>query len=160
MRGKLGLPLHTFLEIVRLTAGEAGTDAGLLDLAHVLQEEVRRHRPLATQRGLTMSFDAPAETLYVQASEQELGQAVAELLDNAIKFNRPGGHVSVAVNRTGGELAIRVADTGIGIAEAEVSRWARMSSLLNLWPRRFIQRRSSPPRTPKPVSVPMNRPPV
>jgi two-component system cell cycle sensor histidine kinase PleC len=114
--------LNRILEIVRLTAGETNTDSEVIDLAHVLQEEIRRQRPRAAQRGITMSFDAPPETLYVEASETELGQAFGELLDNAIKFNRPDGHISIAVNWTGQELAIRVADTGIGMAEDDVNR--------------------------------------
>lgn len=114
--------LNRILEIVRLTAGELGKETEILDLAHILQEEVRRHRPMASENGISMSFDAPAETLYVEACQQELAQAFAELIDNAIKFNRPGGHISIAVNWTAQELAVRVADTGIGMAEADVSR--------------------------------------
>jgi signal transduction histidine kinase len=114
--------LNRILEIVRLTAGDSMTDLAIIDLTQLIREEVRRFRPLAATRGVTIGFDAPAETLCVEASEHDLAQAIAELLDNAIKFNRPEGHVSVAVHWTHQELAIRVADTGIGMAEADVNR--------------------------------------
>ncbi|MPM87080.1 Signal-transduction histidine kinase senX3 [bioreactor metagenome] len=47
---------------------------------------------------------------------------IYNLLENAIKYNRPGGTASVTVKKENGEVLLAVADTGIGIPKAEQSR--------------------------------------
>ena len=53
----------------------------------------------------------------------QIEQALVNLLDNAVKFNRPGGEVSVAITRPGnGRLNISIADNGIGIPHDDLPR--------------------------------------
>ncbi len=114
--------LNRVMEIARLAAGEAQTQLTIFDLSEVVADEVKRFRKTAAKRDITISFEAPSKPLCVEASAQEIAQAIGELLDNAVKFNHPGGHVSVALSWTGEDLAIRIADTGIGMAEADIRR--------------------------------------
>jgi two-component system phosphate regulon sensor histidine kinase PhoR len=51
-----------------------------------------------------------------------MAELFRNLIDNAIKYNRPGGAVTVAVSRAGGRVVVTVADTGIGIARQEQPR--------------------------------------
>ncbi len=51
----------------------------------------------------------------VQADPAQLRLALLNLIDNAVRYNRPGGHVSVEAGRTGGDAVIEIRDTGIGI---------------------------------------------
>ena len=63
------------------------------------------------------------EDLCVEGSKIRLEQALVNLLDNAIKFNRPSGQVRVEVMRAAdGQVRITVADTGIGIPSDDLSR--------------------------------------
>jgi two-component system phosphate regulon sensor histidine kinase PhoR len=63
------------------------------------------------------------EDVCVVGSKIRLEQALVNLLDNAIKFNRPSGQVRVEVMRTtDGQVRITVADTGIGIPSDDLSR--------------------------------------
>jgi len=63
------------------------------------------------------------EDVCVVGSKIRLEQALVNLLDNAIKFNRPSGQVRVEVIRaTDGQVRITVADTGIGIPSHDLSR--------------------------------------
>jgi two-component system, OmpR family, phosphate regulon sensor histidine kinase PhoR len=63
------------------------------------------------------------EDVCVEGSKIRLEQALVNLLDNAIKFNRPSGQVRVEVMRaTDGQVRITVADTGIGIPSDDLSR--------------------------------------
>ena len=114
--------INRIMELARLTAGEPPAKSASFDLAAMIEEEIRHRRPSAAKRQITMSFAAPPGPYTLQASQQEIAQAIAELLDNAIKFNRPGGHVSIALSRTDEDVAIRIADTGIGMTETEVAR--------------------------------------
>jgi len=63
------------------------------------------------------------EEAYVSGSKIRLEQALVNLLDNAIKFNRPSGEVRVDITKGwDGQVRIRVADTGIGIPSGVLSR--------------------------------------
>lgn len=114
--------ISRIMELARLSAGEPCAPSTAFDLVGMIEAEVGHRRPCAAERQITISFDAPSRPLIVEACEPELAQAVAELLDNAVKFNRPGGHVSVALSWVGEDVAIRIADTGIGMTEEEAER--------------------------------------
>jgi two-component system phosphate regulon sensor histidine kinase PhoR len=58
----------------------------------------------------------------VQADRARLEQILYNLIDNAVKFNRPGGSVTVTAEQTDGQVAIHVEDTGQGIADADLPR--------------------------------------
>jgi signal transduction histidine kinase len=110
------------LEIARLSAGEPSENRAVFDVTAMVAEEVTHCRATAALRNISLSFDAPPAPLYVEASEHELAQAIAELLDNAVKFNNAAGHISVAVKQTATDVAIRIADTGSGMEQSDVQR--------------------------------------
>jgi signal transduction histidine kinase len=61
------------------------------------------------------------------ADENRLRQAVANLLDNAVKYTPAGGRVEVGVKQAAGQVVVSVRDTGIGIEAEEVPRvWERL----------------------------------
>ncbi len=62
------------------------------------------------------------EPLKVNGDRVILAQAISHLLDNAVKFNRPGGQVYVRATRVRDEAIVEVEDTGIGIPRAELGK--------------------------------------
>jgi two-component system phosphate regulon sensor histidine kinase PhoR len=96
--------------------------------------EVLRHK--ASQAGITLTHDVAPETPLLHADEDRLGQALVNLVDNAIKYTPRGGHVAVSarpaeVARTpegailtslDGFVEIAVADTGIGVPADDLPR--------------------------------------
>jgi signal transduction histidine kinase len=83
----------------------------------LVEEICNLYRPLAEAQGVTLA--AGAERLAVQGDGDLVNEALANLVDNAIKFTPPGGHVRIDVARRAGRTVLRVADTGIGLAEGE-----------------------------------------
>ena len=67
----------------------------------------------------------PPEPLEVDADRRALKQIVLNLVSNALKFTPAGGQVNVVARRRGGELELIVADTGVGIAPADLARLGR-----------------------------------
>lgn len=110
------------LEIARMSSDSEQRKRELLEVTGIIGEEIAKLRPEAEKRMISLSFHAGPCALYLEAADYELRLALAELLDNALKFNKPGGHVGVALSATPEEITIRIVDTGIGIAGVDAER--------------------------------------
>ena len=107
---------NALLTIARL---EAGNSAGLMasvDVGRAAIEVGELYEPLAEERGLALEV-AAQEGLAVTGSRELIGQALANLIDNAIKYGADGGRISVAAHREGERIVLSVADGGPGIPE-------------------------------------------
>lgn len=108
--------LATFRALLRISEVEAGARrAGFtqVDLVKLAQSAAEFFEPLAIESGLTFSADiVPAAA--VRGDPDLLFEAVANLLDNAVKFTPPGGRVTLTLDAKG---EIAVADTGPGLPE-------------------------------------------
>ena len=78
-------------------------------------------RPEAEQRGVTVAVERPAELL-VNAAPGAAKVALANILDNAVKFSPTGGQVRIVVTAGREEAVIAVSDTGPGVSPQEVAR--------------------------------------
>lgn len=110
------------LEIARLSSDSDQRKREILEVTGIISEEIAKLRPDAEHRLISLSFHAGSHALYIQASDYELRLALRELLDNAMKFNKPGGHVGVALSAAPEVVTIRIVDTGIGIEGNEAQR--------------------------------------
>jgi signal transduction histidine kinase len=115
--------LRTFRAMLRISeiedsARRAGF--GTVDLFDVLSDVVELYAPLAEEKGVGLSIAAaPARPVTVGGDSSLLFEAVANLVDNAIKFTPAGGAVSLRAFRTAGRVGITVSDTGPGIPAGE-----------------------------------------
>lgn len=100
------------LSLGELTPGELV--AGAVDSA----------RPVAEAAGIRLSAEGAANPLVIVGDRGRLGQAIDNLVSNAIKFTPRGGSVSVGLVESGGArpLEITVRDTGLGIAASELDQ--------------------------------------
>ena len=90
-------------------------------LANVARSVVETLTPQALSRGLTLELGCLAERLIV-GDHGLLRHAVANLVDNAVKYTPPGGKVIVSVDEREDAMIVSVKDTGIGIATADQVR--------------------------------------
>jgi signal transduction histidine kinase len=99
-----------------------------VDLGTVVGDAVDLYVDLAEEKQITI--DAPvAAGIAVRADRPRLTQALANLLDNAVKYTPPGGRIDVSVGRSDSprEVTVSVSDTGIGIPEEELPQiWDRL----------------------------------
>ena len=89
-----------------------------VQLAALLREAGDLYEPIAENKGVILRIDAP-DGAVVDGDRDLLFEAVANLVDNAVKFTPEGGSVDLALLDRKGETVIRVSDTGPGISEAE-----------------------------------------
>lgn len=103
-------------------ADEVELQRQLVDIGAALQERLAVHRSAAEARGVTLGREMAAAVGSVRFDPNALRRILDALLDNAVKFNREGGTVRVGAQRADGMLEIAVADTGIGIAPADLPK--------------------------------------
>jgi len=103
------------LTLARLDAGSMHMEHDIISLDEVVTEVIRRAGALAREKGIEIKVES-ADSALVIGDRVLLEQAVLALLDNAIKYNRPGGHVIVRTYENDAQAYLEVQDTGIGIA--------------------------------------------
>jgi signal transduction histidine kinase/CheY-like chemotaxis protein len=105
------------LEASRATRGEIDLHLEPLDLARLVPDVVDAYRDEMRDAGLALDADLTPQALPVSGDRLRLWQAVAHLLQNALKFSPPGGRVRVRLRRSGeGKAEISVRDRGVGIS--------------------------------------------
>lgn len=110
-------------DIIRLS--KLDENAGLyetetVDLYDLSDDILANLRPIAGRRGITLSL--VGEHVRMTGTWRILNEMVYNLCDNAIKYNRDGGSVTVSVQRRDGHIRLCVSDTGIGIPYADQPR--------------------------------------
>ena len=117
------------LMIARAESGQARDNMTEFDAAEVARGVGELYEPLAEQKGLTLTIDAPG-TAPVHGNRELVSQALANLVDNAIKYAGPetakingaSAEIVVRAGREGGRVTLSVADHGLGIPAADRSR--------------------------------------
>jgi PAS domain S-box-containing protein len=110
--------IDDLLDLGRVEAGVglAKEPCRLDDIVHNVVDSLN---PVAANKGLAMDVDLPRNLPLIFGDPTLLRQAVANLVDNAIKYTPSGGQVRVKVFTENGKFAVAVSDTGVGIAPAD-----------------------------------------
>jgi signal transduction histidine kinase len=108
-------------ELAQLDEPQFALRRETLDVAELLGDIALRFTPRAATLGVALHFDAAGDAPTVAALDIELFErAVANLVDNALKFCSAGGHIVLSVRRLGDAVQVSVTDDGAGIAAAEL----------------------------------------
>ncbi len=117
--------INDILDMSKIEAGKLTLRPEPLDLVEIADDVIRLVRTRAEAGGLTLAVEIPALPP-VEADYRALKQILLNLLSNAVKFTPRGGRVEItAAERPDGRVRVSVRDTGIGIAEADLSRLAK-----------------------------------
>ena len=116
------------LMIARAESGQARDNMIEFDAAEIARDVGELYEPLADEKGIALKVDAPVAAP-VRGNRELVSQALANLIDNAIKYAGPNGEVNgtpaeivVKAGNDGDRIALSVADRGPGIAEADRGR--------------------------------------
>jgi signal transduction histidine kinase len=108
--------IHDLLDLGRIRAGELQLELQRHGVKDLLREALEQAAPLAEQRSVVLRVD-PAPDMTILCDRERVLQVLANLIGNAIKFNRVGGTVTVRISCTPEECTFCVSDEGPGIPE-------------------------------------------
>jgi signal transduction histidine kinase/ActR/RegA family two-component response regulator len=126
--------LDDLLDVSRISRKAVEIRHDRLDLRSVIETAVDTARGLAAAVGVDLQLRQPEYPLPVSGDAARLNQVLANLLNNAVKYTNPQGHILVESVRSNGHITIRVEDDGIGIPPELLPRIFEL----------FAQGRSSP----------------
>jgi signal transduction histidine kinase len=120
--------IRTFNALLMIARVEAGAPSGALtrmDVSAVVADVAELYAPVAEDEGIVVEMDI-VEGVYINANRELLGQAMVNLLENAVKYAKPEGDgqglISVTLTTSVGRVFIEVADNGPGIPAADRTR--------------------------------------
>lgn len=112
--------VEDIIDLSRLEEGGGDMTWEDIDLYTLCDDVLQSLEPVAKRQTVTLRL--AGESLQVRGVYQVLREMIYNLCDNAIKYNRSGGSVTVTVARSAGRMSVTVADTGIGIPYEDQSR--------------------------------------
>ena len=120
--------IKTFNALLMIARAEAGTPSGAfseIDLSAVVADVAELYGPLAEDEGLELVAEV-AEGVKLNGNRELLGQALVNLVENALKYYEPvegkTGRITVGLKQAGGRVLVEVADNGPGIPAEDRAR--------------------------------------
>lgn len=108
--------IEDLLDVARIDAGTLSVEPTRVEVGTLLDDTLEQHRVLAADKRILLVRDYDRHVGWVLADRHRLGQALANLLGNALKFTPAAGTIRLGAEACGDRIAIWVADTGPGIA--------------------------------------------
>jgi signal transduction histidine kinase len=119
----LGSLLHNLEAAAKLEAGEPLVEHHPVDLGALVERVVARHRAVAGPADIAVEYGVPERPVIVNGDVTLIEQAVSNVVHNAVRYNRAGGHVAVLLDEEPpAGFRLRVLDDGPGVPEEELTR--------------------------------------
>ncbi len=129
--------IGTFNALLLIAEADSGMTRGAMthiDLSAVVADVAELYGPLAEEKGVALEV-APSGVLTVEGNRSLVSQALANLIDNAIKYTPSGGHILVSAAQTPSGADLTVADSGPGIPQEDrvrvLDRFVRLETSRN-----------------------------
>jgi len=113
--------IEQLLLLARYDAGSFRPDIEVVDAEQIVEKVLARAEDLVRQQQLQVSIRSKKEVL-VRADASMLGVMLDNIVSNAVKYSRKGGHIDVELERRGGSVFCSVTDSGTGIPPEKIER--------------------------------------
>jgi len=116
--------LHNLAAVAKLEGADYQSRLDPLSLNRLVDRIVARYRSIAKVEDIGLDFSVPAKDLFVSGDMTLLEQALGNVIHNAVRYNRKGGHVAVLLEpeTDGSAFSLKVIDDGPGIPQTELAR--------------------------------------
>ena len=114
--------INNILDFSRIESGRRVYHFEEADLEEVVRETLATYAVRLRNSGFNVSFEAKADLPLVDIDTNAIDRAIANLLDNAVKYSNGNRNIRVELTRSGNEAVISVEDDGMGIPPGELKR--------------------------------------
>ncbi len=111
--------IEQLLVLAKAEAADPTIDRQPVNISAVARQVIERFLPLADQRRMDLGYEGNGQDLYLAGNEMLLAEMIGNLVDNALRYNRDGGRVTIETRADGNDALISVIDDGPGIAPAD-----------------------------------------
>lgn len=117
----LGALISNLSAAAKLDRQQAELHLDTLSLSHLVERSVERQRTLAEELSVELNIGLPEKEVWVEADPTLVEQAFSNLVYNAIRYNKPGGHVAVVLEQADEyTFSLEVVDDGPGMSDEEM----------------------------------------
>jgi signal transduction histidine kinase len=110
------------LDASRISSGKLELRKEVVDVLPIIAGAMESTRPLAERKRHRIEVKLPPEPVVLDGDAVRLTQVFLNLLNNAVKYTPPGGHIVLAVEGNDDGITVRVRDDGVGIPESDLTR--------------------------------------
>jgi two-component system CheB/CheR fusion protein len=108
--------IEDLLDVTRIARGKIALQRERVDLVALARGSADDHRDLFEKNGVALQVTTPDGALHVDGDPTRLAQVIGNLLSNAAKFTRRGGHTELLVSEGAHDAIVRVRDDGVGMS--------------------------------------------
>lgn len=108
--------INDWLSIARMSGGQIVEKLKPVSLETVLSRIIDSSRLIAEEKNISLKLVPTSESYMALGDEESLEQALANLINNAIKYNKRNGDVTISIKENVNLIQVDVADTGVGIS--------------------------------------------
>jgi len=123
----LGALVHNLAVAAKLEAGEPGFVRHPFSLNQLIERVIGRLEPIARSKEIELVHAVPEAELFVSGDVTLFEQALSNVVHNALRYNKQGGHAAVLLEEHGQEFKLRVVDDGPGASDEELARLTERS---------------------------------
>jgi len=118
--------LNTLMDVAEAETGAMRLTIETVSVPEIIRSVIELYELVAEEKNITITAELPSE-LRLKADRTRFQQAVANLVDNAIKYSDNGAGITVLVHKEASKVSISIADEGIGISPSEIDKiWDRL----------------------------------
>ncbi len=119
---QLGKYVNDLLFLARIETAHLQFEVDRVNLTELVASSVDDIKVMAEDNALTVSLEASKQDFWVNGDKQRLRQVFFILGDNACRYSKPGGHISIALWAQGPSVCFSLSDQGIGIPNQDLQR--------------------------------------
>jgi signal transduction histidine kinase len=116
------LIINDILDLSTVEAGKIDLSIEKMSIADVINESIDINEDIAKQKKIQVITEIELGPDLIEADRNRIRQVLFNILNNAIKFSKPEGIVTITARKEGDKAQVSVSDTGIGIKEEDIGR--------------------------------------
>ena len=113
--------IDDLLQFSMLSQGEMSLSQSTISSSMLLEKATSYAQNLAVEKDIELTINKSANDFKIVADQDKISWVLAELIENGIKFNRPGGRVNINVQADNGLVIFQISDNGIGINKNQLN---------------------------------------